>query len=289
MNCESVRALLSAFYDRELPADRQLEVRAHVEDCPDCARRLLEFGQLSKLTTQLRNPNVPAETWPAIESALDDQKGRKVRVFAGGLPRRSRFAIAASLILVASIAFVSYWMRRTSEPHAAMAAAFDVYLKDFQESPEQAQRVLIDRYDGRPLDLTGVSSEPEFEPNAPEELPDGFARQGVYVLKMPCCTCTQTIYKNKSGAVLALFEHSEDQQVWFGDRPRIEALCHGRPTHLVQLSGQLAATWKCGRRYLTVIGAQNVEQVAELVALLDGRTSRLNGASTIEHDGPSRI
>jgi hypothetical protein len=34
----------------------------------------------------------------------------------------------------------------------------------------------------------------------------------------------------------------------------------------------LAATWKCGQRYLTVIGAQNVEQVAELVARLDGRS-----------------
>lgn len=271
MICESVRELLSAFYDRELPTDREVEVRAHVETCPDCARRLVEFGQLTKLTTQLRNPIVPAETWPAIESALDDPQGRRVGVFAGGLPRRSRFVVAASLILVASIAIVFYWMWRTYEPHTAMAAAFDVYLKDFQKSPVQSQRVLIDRYDGRPLELLRASSEPEFEPNAPEELPHGFARQGVYVLKMPCCTCTQTIYKNKSGAVLALFEHSEDQQVWFGDRPRIEALCHDKPTHLVQLSGQLAATWKCGQRYLTVIGAQNVEQVAELVAMLDRR------------------
>jgi hypothetical protein len=271
MNCESVRDLLSAFYDRELPTDREAQVREHVEQCPDCARRLVEFGQLSQLTTRLRNPNAPRETWPAIASALDDQESHKGGVFAGRMSSRSRLAMAASLLLAASMA-IGYWTWRTYEPHAVMAAAFDVYLKEFQSSPEQAQRVLIDRYDGRPLDFTRASSESGFEPNAPEELPDGFVRQGAYVLKMPCCTCTQTIYKNKSGAVLALFEHSEEQQVWFGDRPRIEAVCHDTPTHLVQLPGQLAATWKCGQRYLTVIGAQNVEQVAELVARLDGRS-----------------
>jgi hypothetical protein len=72
--------------------------------------------------------------------------------------------------------------------------------------------------------------------------------------------------------VLVLFEHSEKQTEWFGDRPRIEAYCHGKATNLVQLPRQLAATWKCGRRYLTVIGAQNVEQVAQLVAFLDARS-----------------
>lgn len=272
MNCESARDLLSSYYDRELAPGQDEAMRAHIASCTTCSSRLAEFAELSELTARLRQPAVPAETWSAIASALDGQKGRHVWDFAGPLSRRSRIAWAASLFVATSVAIGAYWMWHKIEPHAVMAATFDVYLTEFQKSPEQAQHVLIDRYDGRPMDVTRVSSDPGFEPNAPEELPDGFARQGIYVLKMPCCTCTQTIYKSKSGAVLALFEHGEDQQIWFGDRPRIDTVCHHRPTHLVQLSGQLAATWKCGQRYLTVVGAQDVEQVSELVALLDGRT-----------------
>jgi len=272
MNCRSARELLSALYDRELPPDLEGEVRAHVESCADCARKVAEFAQLSKLTAELREPNVPTGAWPGIESALD--KGRwTIDGFAPRWPRhRSRLALAASLLVVASIALSSYWIWRSYDPHAVMAATFDDYLKEFAEYPDQAQQVLIARYDGRPLDLSHAASESEFRPNAPEELPEDFRRQEVYVLEMPCCTCTQTVYKNSSGKVLVLFEHSEKQPEWFGDRPRIEAYCHGKETSLVQLPRQLAATWKCGRRYLTVVGAQNVEQVAELVALLDARS-----------------
>jgi hypothetical protein len=273
MNCQSVRELLSAFYDRELTADQSSEVRAHVDGCPECARRLAEFEELSHLTAHLRDPQAPEGGWPAIASALDHEAGRGGDAgVTGRLSRPIAAALAATLLVAASIGLATYWARPASAPHAAMAATFDVYLKEFRTSPAQAQRVLIDRYHGQRFDLAQGATGLPFEPNAPEALPDGFERQDCFVLKMPCCTCTQTIYKNKAGAVVVLFEHAEAQQDWFGGRPTIEAVCHGNATHLVQLPDQLAATWKCGQRYLTVIGAQNVEQVAELVALLDGRT-----------------
>jgi len=272
MNCRSAQELLSSHYDRELPPDLDGEVRAHVESCLDCARKLAEFTQLSRLTVDLRDPAAPSGAWPGIESALD--RGRWT---IGGFaprwpPHRSRLALAASLLVAASIALSAYWIWRSYDPHAVMAATFDDYLKEFAQYPDQAQQVLIARYDGRPVDLSRGAHDAESSPNTPEELPDDFRRQEVYELKMPCCTCTQTVYKNSSGKVLVLFEHSEKQPEWFGDRPRIEAYCHGKETSLVQLPQQLAATWKCGRRYLTVVGALNVEQVAELVAVLDARS-----------------
>ena len=114
--------------------------------------------------------------------------------------------------------------------------------------------------------LGRVLGEVNFEPNAPAELPQGFARAAIYVLKMPCCTCTQTIYKNSHGTVLALFEHTDQQRSWFGDRPTITAQCHGKATCLVQLQDELAACWKSGPRHLTLVGARDVEQVSDAVA-----------------------
>jgi hypothetical protein len=269
MNCDSARELLSSYYDRELPADQQAEMRAHVEACPECARRLVEFGELSQLTASLRAPRAPAESWPAIAAALDEEARRAARGWSPAwLTRRSTAVLAATVVVAASIGLASYWLWQRWEPHAVMAATFDVYLAEFKAAPQQAQRVLIDRYQGWRVDP--ARPDLPFAPNAPEALPNGFVRQETYVLKMPCCVCTQTIYKNESGAVVVLFEHSEKEPGWFGKRPTIHARCHDTPTVLVQLSDQLAATWKCGPRYLTVIGAQNVEQVAQIVSVLAG-------------------
>jgi hypothetical protein len=157
-----------------------------------------------------------------------------------------------------------------------MTAVFNQYLGEFHTHPEQAQEVLRSRYDGRPLG-SGSLGTGQFTPNAPQALPHGFTRLGTYVLDMPCCTCTQTIYKNAAGDVLALFEHSENQRMWFGNRPIIEATCDGQSTLVVQLHDRLAASWKCGPRHLTVIGARNIEQVAELVAFLDSQRSGPQG------------
>ena len=49
MNCERVRELMSAYYDRELTPDLETEVREHLERCPDCVEQLAQFKELSKL------------------------------------------------------------------------------------------------------------------------------------------------------------------------------------------------------------------------------------------------
>jgi hypothetical protein len=269
VNCETARELLSCYYDRELPPDQEEEMRAHVAGCSQCAGRLAEFGELSQLTARLRAPQAPTETWPAIASALDSDDRRRAAGSSSTkwLGRRSRAALAATIVLAASIGVATYWLWQQFEPHAAMAATFDTYLAEFQTAPQQAQHILIDRYEGERVDL--ARADLPFSANAPAELPDGYARQETYVLNMPCCVCTQTIYKNPSGAVVVLFEHSEKEPGWFGKRPAIDARCHGTPTSLVQVADRLAATWKCGPRYLTLVGAHNVEQVAQIVAALD--------------------
>jgi hypothetical protein len=268
MNCESARVLLSAYFDRELEPDPASAVRGHLATCQDCALRLAEFEELSKLATDICEPEVPQGVWFAIESLLGtvhrQQSGNATRQWL----KPSRAALAATLLIGASLALVGYWTWHSRDQHVQMAAVFDRYLGEFQEHPQQAQQVLRARYDGRPMDLQTVGNG-QFVPNAPQDLPNGFARVETYLLNMPCCTCTQTTYKNQAGDVLVLYEHSEDQRIWFGDRPVIEAQCHGQPTFLVQLKDQLAASWKCGPRHLTVIGARNVEQVSELIAFLD--------------------
>jgi hypothetical protein len=277
MNCESVRELMSAYYDQELSPDSEADMREHLNHCPECAQQLAAFADLSKLAANMRQPQVPAGMWSSINASLDaERQGRAT----SNVPTRrlAQVAIAATLLVVATAAVLAYVNRHATHDHQEMTETFGRYLDRFEQRPEQAQDVLLARYQGRLVAPGRVLGEVNFEPNAPAELPQGFARSAIYVLKMPCCTCTQTIYKNSHGTVLALFEHTDQQRSWFGDRPTITAQCHGKATCLVQLQDELAACWKSGPRHLTLVGARDVEQVSELVAYLDAQRPALQAA-----------
>ncbi len=43
MNCAEVQELFSAYYDGELPEDRQSQVREHLGHCDQCAEELAGF------------------------------------------------------------------------------------------------------------------------------------------------------------------------------------------------------------------------------------------------------
>lgn len=279
MNCESVRDLLSAYYDQELSPDVEAAVREHLQDCPICSQQLGQFAELSKLAADMRQPEVPPGMWASIEASLNVQR-RSPSSAVVWRRQYAQLAAAAIVLVAASIALMAYWNRHPTDEHHEMAEVFGQYLDRFQVQPDQAQDVLLTRYDGHLVAPQQVEGVAKFMPNAPDTLPEGFSRSATYVLKMPCCTCTQTIYKDGQGNVLAVFEHTDQQQSWFGDRPTITAQCHGKSTCLVQLQNKLAACWKCGPRHLTIVGARDVEQVSELVAYLDANQRSLQAVGS---------
>ena len=68
---------------------------------------------------------------------------------------------------------------------------------------------------------------------------------------------------------MAIFEHDDDESDWFGDRSESAAICHGTRCSLVNLSNNLlAATWRRGQRFITVVGARDRSEIERLVASL---------------------
>lgn len=266
---------MSSFHDHELQPALEAEVREHIGQCVECSRRLAEFGEISRMAAELRNPSAPASVWPDLKSKLDHAPQTRPAPLLGSIRRRRRafgMAIAASLVLaLLSWGFLVRWRQSDAhdQDHISVAANFDRYLSEFDQNPEQAQLVLVSNYDGRVVDREEAARTLRYLPVAPEMLPNGFTRDCVYLLKMPCCLCVQTIYKNDAGDRLVVFEHVDDQLHWFGERPIVTALCHGAPTSLVQVDDRLAATWKRQKRYITLIGLRGVEEVSQLVAFFD--------------------
>ena len=269
--CATARQFLSAFHDGELTPDLQTAVSEHVKGCEQCAARLAEIRELSRMSADMPSPPVPTDIWPQLEEKLAaDVPAQRTNLVH--LIRRRHLWIGlstAALVVVAVSTAAIVWLRQADDGHGHVAVSFDRYLEEFERNPVAAQQVLLSSYEGRAVTYDEAATKVRYQPMTPERLPNGLSRKAIYLLRMPCCLCVQAIYQHEDGQTLAVFEHVDDQPIWFGKRPMIHARCNGTPCSLVQVDDRLAASWKRKGRYVTMIGADDVQQVAELMASLD--------------------
>lgn len=284
MQCQQVRELLSAYHDDELPSDRSLVVSAHLATCAECAAELETLRKLSDLTERLDHPAPPRHVWRRIESELNASQYKHDAPASESIPsvtpnslarasslyaRHSRKTlIAVTLILLVGLAwFVN--ARWDVHQHHELAEHFGHFLDTFEKTPNEAIQDLMHNYSGREIAVADAAAALKYRPLVAAGLPQDYELAQACLLQMPCCLCLETCYRRKSGGMLCVFEHDEDQPVWFGDRARTSMVCSGKQTHVVQGDGIVAATWRPHQRYLTVIGAKDIDEVSRLVAHFD--------------------
>ena len=266
MQCQQARELLSAFYDEELPPDQADAVAVHIAGCAECAAELETFHKLSDLTGRLDDPKPPRHAWPRIAAQLpathvaDESPALR--------PRRSSRAMLATTValLLVGLAWVVNTTWHVHHDHE-LIENFSRFLDTFEKSPDAAVEDLIHHYSGRPVEIAEAARELKYLPVVANGLPADYELAQACLLKMPCCVCLEVCYHRKSGGMLCVFEHDDDQPAWFTNRESSSAMCSGKPTRLVSVDGMMAATWPAQkRRHITVIGAKDVEEVARLVA-----------------------
>lgn len=276
MDCRQIQDYLSAYHDGELPEALRLSVEGHVETCSRCRAELTLFDRMAGMSKGLADPEPPQEIWAGIEMALDadpaDATVSPATFRRSTAKRRLIWLCAAAAAIV--VAFSVVWMKSDAPGHHHhLAADFDQYLDRFADSPETAQNLLLAKYEGEPVDLAQAETLVGYRPAVADGLPHGYSLEGTYVLKMPCCTCVQTICRRADGRVFAIFEHSKDQAVWCGNRPTDRVECNGQPCMLTKAHNSLLATWKSGPRQLTVVGARDLQEVSDLITHLEAGES----------------
>jgi len=277
MQCREAQELLSAYYDGELPAESLSSLAAHVEGCPRCGEELAGFGDLSAMAKGLGDPEPPRGIWTGIEAALDaDSQGVPTERRGAARKRGARkwlglFATAALVLVTTGVVWFTFGPRQPPGRDRALAADFSEYLERFPENPERAQQVLLAKYDGQAVGLSQAVHRTGYRPAVADGLPERYTLDGMYVLDMPCCTCVQAICRRDDGKVFAIFEHVEEQPAWLGARPRRDTQCHGCACSVIAAERGVVASWKGGKRHLTVVGADDVEEIADLISHLHRR------------------
>ncbi len=278
MECGETRELLSAYFDHELSATLRSSVAEHVQCCAQCGAELVLYQRLSGMAKGLADPQPADEIWSGIEAGLaaDREYAPVVRSSAmrHGLPNKWSLNLVTTAVLVFLVTGV-IWLTarswRAPDSHAdmaagGMAAAMQDYLQQFPRDPEQAQRVLLAKYDGQPVDISQASRQLGYQPVVAGGLPERYALESVHILKMPCCTCVQTICRRDDGKKFAIFENDSDHPVCFSSQPRIDTQCNGCPCSVVHADHGLIASFTANKRQLTVVGAQDLAEIADLIS-----------------------
>ncbi len=270
MDCSEVRDLLSAYHDGELAGDTAAKLSKHLKMCSDCAREMAGFENLSAMARNLSLVASPESGWTDIEEQLNRDRSTAPRLsFPLSWTRRTAFRSAAAVAAVVLLAAVWFGCRTWLGygPHGHLADDFSHYLTELEQDPNAAHQFLVAKYEGQPMDTDEAACRVGFRPAVAAGLPAGHTLVAGYVLRMPCCTCFASLCRRDDGSMIAIFEHDSKQPGWFSDRPAIHAHCSGKPTRIVELhANRLAATWPSTNRYLTVIGARDVEELTRIIA-----------------------
>lgn len=275
MNCPEALNLLSALHDGELSPDLCESVEQHLRECSACAAVRADFNAMSSLARELADPEPPVELWAHLQAKLDSDSSAPVSIPAGrswkGLfqnRRRALVTVAATLVAVLGIAVIVH--ETVDDGHDIhLAVNFDQFLNEFPKSPERAQALLHANYPSDLVDVDEAAKEVKYRPAVANALPQGYSLDSVHLVRMPCCLCVEAMCTAPDGTRLAVLEHAIDQPVWFGDRPSEQCNCNGRNARLVRFDGQLAATFKSEKRFLTIIGIRDEDELAELMKHLD--------------------
>lgn len=276
MECVKVQELLSAYFDDQLLGDARSSVARHLQICSRCGEELAVFGQMSTLAGALDEPTPPEGIWTGIEAALDADPPRRTAAPFGAPSRAATrwrlglLATAALVLVAAGIVWITAALRHTPVHHAELAADFDRYLDSFATDPGLAQNVLLAKYHGQRVNMAEATEQLGYQPAVAAGLPSGYSLESMYTLDMPCCKCLTTLCRRDDGKRLAIFEHEEEQPVWFGERPCIETQCNGHPCRVIGGGQGIVASWKSNKRQLTVVGARDLEEITDLIAHFQG-------------------
>lgn len=115
MNCASVRNLLSAYLDSELPGSEMQQVRAHLEECPTCRAECDDLREVKSLLRGLPPCCAPNGMEERLKAALS-QADRP-------LPLRVEPSVATGLTLAAAAALAGFFVYTLIKPPTEPAMA----------------------------------------------------------------------------------------------------------------------------------------------------------------------
>jgi len=180
MKCEDVQKELKGFLDDDINGQKKVEVKNHLDQCPNCAKELEQLRKLSKVLHTWKGIEPPAHYYEKLQSRIVAVPSVFGKIFTYSFIKKAayRFAEVAAIVMITLV--ISHWLQKPAPVTGSDTDTINLYLTEHQDAV-----------------LRTVSEEPSSEMETPISVPreafyyyehiDGFprySRPGV-ILKGP--------------------------------------------------------------------------------------------------------
>ncbi|MBY0586600.1 hypothetical protein K2X85_05455, partial [bacterium] len=167
------------------------------------------------------------------------------------------------------------WLTQQPRPtHVEGALDLRQFVADFQSNPNEAQTRLVADFQGSAVTPEEAVEVLKRRPIFLDRVPKDFQLVSLSLLKMPCCTCPQGVYRTPSGRIVCIFEHESKVGILADNCPMIDSRCCGRDVKLGEVGGVLLASWRSNESSITAVGLESMEEVIKLIGSFNSNGSQ---------------
>lgn len=235
MDCQTTREQIGAYFDGELPPDRSVQVRQHLDACPDCAAELERLRDLIAQLPRAGEVRAPAHLWSSIAERLDPPQANPTRRLWPSWLRRP-LAVAASIaLLIGGGILVGAWVSAGTETAKATEINFNVLLDGLTANVDDAIAGFLRYYHAEPIAADSVHAvAPHMSLAVPPELPGGFRLVQVYRLRLGRNVAIAARYRRGQEPIFIVFHPPVDREQ-LGVHTETHCLVGGRHAHSVEV------------------------------------------------------
>ncbi len=231
--CEQVEPLLGHYADNELSATERDEVDTHLAFCSSCRAELEALRELVGEIALTAPVTVPSSLWGKIEKQLDQSRQDSLLVKRRVRLKRTAWAIAASVALVAGLGLLNLPSSDTTA--RASTVNFSVLLDALPLDAHKAFRKFLVRYDAKDTSpIAAKRNNPELNFETPAMLPGGFLLKSVYELRIGGAKGVAAAY-DRDGEFLAAVFHPPMKHERFGEYDNFPCVIGEHCGHKVQV------------------------------------------------------
>ncbi len=273
------RKYLSAYLDGELNEGNTQEIKAHLQECSPCQKKLESIRKGKVLASQFEFPEWQRSerVWIRVRNQLFSvphtsiqlgfiQRLKKVAYQGRVLfsARRSVIVFTALTILITVNVLVrlgpepSYYPPPPVDRMSGNAFDYGLYLSALSENREP--RAFETRYGSQPVSYEVVRNIMPFHLVSFSDLPNEYQLTEVQLLKNGCCNSVQCTIQKDSRSVI-VFQQPREHPFTFGNYALERTDIEGQWYHKVEVGSYQALSWVEGQSRFVAISEMLEEDI----------------------------
>ncbi len=134
MKCNEVQKELKAFLENDIDGQKKIEVRDHLDRCPNCSKELEQLKSLSEALHTWKGIEPPVNAYEKLQSRIESKKSFRVEIFAYSFIKKAAFRFAEIAAVVVLTLLISHSLQKPEPVTGSDTDTISLYLTEHQDA-----------------------------------------------------------------------------------------------------------------------------------------------------------